>query len=109
MTLPERLAKMEGHSREVDARSAKGTPMSLTDKVAALTEPSNAIDIEIEIALFQPDDRHVSVRPNSAGTKVVYTRRDGTKDTFWAYDYTLTTESRAKALAALQALEADRP
>lgn len=78
----------------------------LIEKLEALTEPSNAIDIQIEIALFEPDADYASVCPNNAGTKVIYTDRGENNHTFWAADYTLTAESRARCIAMLKAKEA---
>lgn len=66
--------------------------------------PSNSLDILVEVALFEPDDTHSSVRPNSAGTKLVYTRHDGGTDTHIAWDWTLTAEERARAIALLRNL-----
>lgn len=63
----------------------------------------NALDIAIEIALFNPD---VAVRANSAGTKLIYTKRDGTEVTHLADDWTLGPERRARTLALLRAKEA---
>lgn len=77
----------------------------LRGRLAGAKGPSNSLDIEIEVALFQPDLRHSSARSNQAGTKIVYTRRDGSgTDTFWAADYTLDADSRKKALALIDAL-----
>jgi hypothetical protein len=63
-------------------------------RVEGATGADNALDIAIDIALFRPDSRHVSVRANSAGTKLVYTRHDGGTDTFWARDHTLDAVGR---------------
>lgn len=65
-------------------------------------EISNELDIAIEIALFNPD---VAVRANSAGTKVIYTKRDGSEVTHWAEDWSMD-RNRARAIAILTALEA---
>ncbi|GAA5542463.1 hypothetical protein [Brucella sp. NBRC 113783] len=79
--------------------------MKLVDRISKLKAPSNNTDVLIEVALFEPDNDYVSARPNAAGTKVVYMRRSGKADTFWAADHTLTPESRAKAIALLRAKE----
>lgn len=64
-------------------------------------ECSNELDIAIEIELFDPP---VSVRPNAAGTKLIYTLRSGKKETFWADDHSMP-ERRGLALDRLRALE----
>lgn len=78
----------------------------LIERVRGLTGPDNGVDISVEISLFEPDEIYVSVAPNSARTKVVYTRRDGKAETFWAADHTLTPASRAHRIALLSALKA---
>lgn len=75
---------------------------ALIERVEALTGQSNDLDVEIEIALFNPD---VSVRANAAGTKVIYTKRDGSEATHLAWDWTMT-RNRHRTLAALRALQA---
>ena len=77
----------------------------LIERVKAARGYSNALDIEIEIALFKPDGRHISVRPNAAKTKLVYTKRTGGTDTFWAPDWTISQASRDEAVRLLQALK----
>lgn len=81
----------------------------LVERVRGLKEASNALDIEIEMALFKPDERHVSLRPNHAKTKLVYTKHDGETETFWAFDWTLTAGRRADALALLLSLQSQEP
>jgi hypothetical protein len=76
----------------------------LIEKLRANTGPSNALDMEIDIALFKPDAMHVAVRANEAGTKLVYTRHDGRTDTYWANDHTLDDVSRELAIEQLRAL-----
>lgn len=78
---------------------------NLIDRISKLNGPCNPTDILIEIALFMPDEKYRSVCSNAAGTKVVYTTSDGTTETYWAADYTLTSESRNKAVARLRAKE----
>lgn len=65
-------------------------------------ERSNDLDIEIEIALFKPDANYLSVRPNSAGTKLIYTKAKGKPETCCAGDWTMSPMS---TLAALRSLE----
>lgn len=77
----------------------------LISRVRKCIEADNALDVEIEVALFTPDARHVSVKANAAGTKCIYTRHEGGTDTHWAFDYTLDAVSRAGAIAALSLQE----
>ena len=75
--------------------------LQLAERVDAGTGISNALDIEIEMALFNPsDDGFVAVRKNYATTKLIYTRRDGSELTCWAGDWTM---DRPRAAAALRA------
>lgn len=62
--------------------------------------PDNALDVRIEIALFQPCSRYMSARANNAGTKAIYTDRGGKKSTHWAEDWTMTREDTADSLRA---------
>ena len=73
----------------------------LLARVEAATEGDNALDMEIESALFKPDQTFASVRANSAGTKLIYKRHDGMEQTLWAYDYTLNSKSREAAVARI--------
>ena len=63
----------------------------------------NELDIAIEIALFEPDEDWGGVRANAAGTKVIFSRHNGTSRTCWARDFTLSASSRAAAIALLHA------
>jgi len=63
-------------------------------------ERGNDLDILIEIALFDPGDGYLSVRPNDAGTKVIYSLDDGSQETCWAYDWTMYPE---RSIARLEA------
>lgn len=76
----------------------------LVGRVEAATACDNALDIEIDIALFEPDALHKSVRANAAGTKLVYTRHDGSTNTHWAFDHTLSLTTRKAAITALHSL-----
>lgn len=78
----------------------------LLDRLEKATGSSNELDVAIEVALFEPDARHTSARANSAGTKVIYTRRGGGEDTHWAPDHTISAESRRRFIALFRALEA---
>lgn len=63
-------------------------------------ERSNALDVLIELALFEPDSALTALRSNHAGTKVIGTRPDGREVTCWAADWTMHPPS---ALASLRA------
>lgn len=75
----------------------------LIEKVKRCRKSSNDLDMEIDLALFEPDGLHTSVRPNDAGTKLVYTRTGGETSTFLANDWTLCKESRRLAVKRLTA------
>jgi hypothetical protein len=81
----------------------------IIEKLEKARGPDNALDIEIDIALFKPDDWHVSVRANAAGTKLVYTRHDGGTDTYRAWDHTLGAAARNLAVERLRALSSQKP
>lgn len=76
----------------------------LLERVNRLRSYSNDIDIDIDIALFEPDSQYRSVKPNAAKTKLVFTLADGTTRTHWADDHTLTGESRDRAARRLSAI-----
>ena len=78
---------------------------ALAERVERSIAPSNSLDMEVEIALFKPDSEHVAVRPNAAGTKLIYTANNGSEQTFWASDYTLNAENRASTVALLRAFQ----
>lgn len=75
---------------------------SLIDRVEA-GESSNELDVLIEVALFEPEGPYASARPNSAGTKVIYTGLDGKEITHRALDWTMTPELTLRDLRALKA------
>lgn len=77
---------------------------ALLERVKRNREADNALDIAIDISLFEPDEDFVSVRANAAGTKLVYTDRAGKTSTYWATDWTLDAQSRAAAAGRLTAL-----
>lgn len=82
-----------------------GQLLDLAERVEAGSGISNALDIEIEMALFNPpEDGFVSVRKNAANTKLIYTRPDGREVTCWACDWTMNRQHAAAALRARAAL-----
>lgn len=64
-------------------------------------ERSNALDMAVEMAVFTPGDGYQSVRPNAAGTKLIYTRDDGRSETCWAWDWSLHPVKAIELLTAL--------
>ncbi|NKC04467.1 hypothetical protein [Brucella haematophila] len=78
----------------------------LVNRLSKLDAPCNRTDVLIELAFFKPDENYKSARANEAGTKVIFTRTNGKRETCRAYDYTLTPERRAKSIALLRAKEA---
>lgn len=74
--------------------------------IARLTKAkkaTNEMDVELEVALFKPNQIVVAVRPNSAGTKVIYTKADGSEMTCWAREWSLNP---CEAIALLSAGDA---
>lgn len=72
----------------------------LIARVEALRGPDNRLDAEIEEALFIPDRDFIACRRNSAGTKVIYTRVNGARETYWAQDWTHDPKNAVRALRA---------
>ena len=68
--------------------------MKLSDRVEMLAGFSNEIDVLIECALE-------GCRPNSAGTKVIYSE-GGKERTYWARDWTISKTTRTQSAAALR-------
>lgn len=90
------------------------TPLLLlAEKVEGLGAlGDNALDVQVEIALFEPYGIFTSVRANAAGTKVIYTVGDGKEVTHWAADWTVKDQRdetvrllRLEARAAMEAGE----
>lgn len=75
--------------------------LALADRVEA-GERGNALDVLIDVALFEPGPRFVAQRANAAGTKVIYTDTEGKEHTYWAIDWSRQPET-APALRALAA------
>lgn len=84
--------------------SDKAKLLALAEAVDSATScVDTLLDVEIEIALFQPDETYASIRANDAGTKVIYTGHDGREGAFWPEDWTLGKPERRKTAAALRA------
>jgi hypothetical protein len=74
--------------------------LALAERVVSRFGYDNALDVEVEIALFEPDDEFMSIRANAAGTKVICTTVGGSDMTFWAQEW---TKHRLEVAAALRA------
>lgn len=78
--------------------------LALADRVEAIRSGfDNAIDVQCEIALFNPDDCELAIRPNAAGSKVIVTINGGPDRTFIAGDYTISAAARRNTVARLRA------
>jgi len=78
--------------------------MELASRVDAGEGCDNAIDVEIEVALFEADHLYSACRSNSEGTKVIYTRRlDGGEETCWSPDWTGGPAVRGRTAALIRA------
>ena len=63
---------------------------SVDDLISKLSKgdiTSNEFDVQWEVENFEPCEAYSSVKPNWAGTKLIYTRQDGTQQTCWARDW----------------------
>ena len=74
----------------------------LIERLKKARKSSNALDLDTDIALFEPDQYHVSVRKNDAQSKLIFTRHDGKEETFWARDWSLNKDTRRRAVALLK-------
>lgn len=78
----------------------------LARRVELVMGSDNALDVQVEIAMFRPNSVYSAVRANSAGTKVIYTDRAGNEVTCWSEDWTMEPR-RAATVAALRARAAE--
>lgn len=79
------------------------TPETLEELAARCVNGAgldNALDVEIEVALFEPEEDWIAIRPNDAGTKVIVTDAGGKDHTYWAEDW---TRERNKTAAIIRA------
>jgi uncharacterized Ntn-hydrolase superfamily protein len=77
----------------------KATLQAVIDRLEAGTGADNALDVAIEVALFEPTEKWKNCRANAAATKVIYTDCDGKKHTHWAADW---TDDRDHAIAQIK-------
>lgn len=77
----------------------------LLSRLQSAEPPSNALDVLVEVALFETDSRVQSCRANSAGTKVIVSvTRTGREVTCWAREWS-EEPLRSQAIAALLKLK----
>lgn len=74
--------------------------LALAERVERGKGGDNALDVKVEVALFEPSDADIAARANSAGTKVIYTAIGGGEETCWAPDWTLDRGATAALLRA---------
>lgn len=79
--------------------TTKQTLLALAERVEK-GKLSNSIDVEVEIALFDPCQEWASVRPNFSRSKVIYTNHDGLETTHWALEWTMNRKNTAERLRA---------
>jgi len=77
--------------------------LALADRVEAERGFCNELDVQCEVALFEPDACELAIRPNAAGTKVIVTIAGGADRTFLARDFTISARARADTAAKLRA------
>ena len=75
---------------------------TIIDKLERADGPDNALDVLVEVALFQPSEIWPKCRANAAGTKVIYTNNWGADFTNWPRDWTMLP-LKTEALTALRA------
>jgi len=74
--------------------------LALAESVASGKSLDNALDVLIEVALFEPSKGWAGVRANDAGTKVIYSDMNGAQRTYWAEEWTADRAGAAELLRA---------
>jgi hypothetical protein len=77
-----------------------GKLLELADRVLSGSGCDNALDVLVEVALFEADQELVGARPNAAGTKVIYTCANGSQTTHWADEWSKHRGLSARLLRA---------
>jgi hypothetical protein len=96
----------EKNSRlRLKSNKAKSTVDDIIAQIDALDAVcDNALDVIIEVALFKPTQFWAHCRANDAGTKVIYTGKDGTEDTCWADEW-VRPDQRESTISLLKAIK----
>lgn len=79
--------------------------LELAEAVDAADNEDNSLDVLVEVALFERDSEWVAVRPNAAGTKVIFSKAEGADVTCWAHGWTMPSK-KAETAASLRARHA---
>lgn len=79
------------------------TISELIARVEAATGADNELDVQIEISIERA--LGATVRANAAGTKVIYTNKDGTDQTCMAWDWTQDESARIATAVKLRAIQ----
>lgn len=77
------------------------TLYTLADRVLASGTGSRALDVEVEVALFQPDERHSSARLGDTAECVEFVTWAGETEVFPPYCWTLNAVDTAATLRDL--------
>lgn len=76
--------------------------LALAERVSRLgPQGDNHLDVQVEVALFNPGGVYTAARPNYACSKVVYTDKAGNNVVCWAEDWTIPARRKA-TIAALR-------
>lgn len=89
------------HRQSASQTPEAGEVVALAERVSNGSGADNALDVLIEVALFEPDTSFCDIRANNAGSKVICTLWGGDECTFRADDWTMDRPGTAAALRAL--------
>lgn len=81
------------------------TLRALAERLLEGRGSDNRLDVEVEVALFQPCQAYAAIRPNAAGTKIICTDHKGRDMTFWAPDWTVNRQRAANEVRARAAIQ----
>jgi len=84
--------------------SAREIAVGLINSLEGVSRSHNELDVQIECLLFKPGTCFKAIRPNAAGTKVIYTDRAGNNVTCWAEDWTHNPARRRDTANRLRAI-----
>lgn len=96
------------HSDASHLHTHRATGLPVLDIIRRLEagERTNALDVLVEIAMFEPCEEYSAVVSNNAGTKVIYSKAGGGFETCLAREW-VREPLKSKALAALKATTGD--